>query len=184
MIARAINGAVHAIDRDQAVPVTCDEIVTHAFEDARDDVYRYLLTLCLPPALAQEATQEVFLRLYMSLSKGERIDNPRGWIFRVAHNHALILRRQEGFQEVFDPDIESTVRDSGDNPEQMLLRQERRLQFHRAVSTLSEQQRNCLYLRADGFRYREIAAILGVTDSTVSVFLRRAITRLRKALDV
>jgi len=38
--------------------------VSRLFEEARDDVYRYLLTLGLYPPQAQEATQEVFLRLY------------------------------------------------------------------------------------------------------------------------
>src|ERR1700761_4788001 len=63
--------------------------VGRLFEEARDDVYRYLLTLGLHPPRAQEAVQEVFLRLYATLKKGETIQNPRGWIFRVAHNYGL-----------------------------------------------------------------------------------------------
>src|SRR6185369_17554948 len=51
--------------------------VSRLFEEARDDVYRYLLTLGLHPPQAQEATQEVFLRLYTTLRKGEEIQNPR-----------------------------------------------------------------------------------------------------------
>jgi RNA polymerase sigma-70 factor, ECF subfamily len=180
----SILSGVRSLGRGQVVPLTSEEIVTRAFEDARHDVYHYLLTLGLSAAHAQETTQEVFLKLYIVLQKGERIESLRGWIFRVAHNHAVTLRRQEDSNVVFDPNIETTVVDSGDTPEQALLRKERRLQFHRAVSTLSEQQRTCLYLRADGFRYREIAEIMGVSDSTVSEFLRRALTRLRKALHV
>ena len=41
------------------------------YEEARDDVYRYLLTLGLHPPRAQEAAQEVFLRLYTALRKGD-----------------------------------------------------------------------------------------------------------------
>jgi len=52
-----------------------------------------------------------------------------------------------------------------------------------AVAALSPQQRQCLHLRTEGFRYREIAAILNISDSSVGEFLRRAIVRLRKALD-
>ena len=53
--------------------------VSRLFEEARDDVYRYLLTLGLHPPRAQEAAQEVFLRLYATLKKGEEIENPRAW---------------------------------------------------------------------------------------------------------
>jgi RNA polymerase sigma-70 factor (ECF subfamily) len=179
-----LSAGVRSLGRSQVAPLTSEEIVTRAFEDARGNVYHYLLTLGLPAAQAQEATQEVFFRLYLSLENGERIQSLRGWIFRVAHNYAVTLRRQEDLNVVFDPHIETNVTDPNDTPEQALLRKERRLQFHRAVSTLSEQQQTCLYLRADGFRYREIAEIMGVSDSTVSEFLRRALTRLRKALHV
>ena len=50
--------------------------VAHLFLEARDDVYRYLLTLGLHPPRAQEAVQEVFLRLYATMKKGEEIENP------------------------------------------------------------------------------------------------------------
>ena len=58
-----------------------EEQVTRAFEEVRDDVYRYLLTLGLPSPQAQEATQEVFLRLYLALRKGDLIQNRRGGFF-------------------------------------------------------------------------------------------------------
>ena len=69
--------------------MTLQDQVAQLFEEARDDVFRYLLNLGLYPPQAQEATQEVFLRLYPALKKGEEIQNPRGWIFRVAHNLGL-----------------------------------------------------------------------------------------------
>ena len=134
----------------------------------------------LPSPQAQEATQEVFLRLYVVLRRGERVDNPRGWIFRVAHNHGLSLRGLERTAVALDPRLP----DSSENPEQLLLDRERSARFHRAVTGLSEQQQVCLYLRAEGFRYREIADILRISDSSVGEFLRRAIARLRKDLHV
>jgi RNA polymerase sigma-70 factor, ECF subfamily len=185
MIGRLLNGAIEAVEPirlSEAERVTCELQVTRLYEEARDDVYRYLLTLGLAPPQAQEAAQEVFLRLYADLQKGKRIDNPRGWVFRVAHNHGVTLRGREGIMRPFDPELETQLFDRSDNPEQALLDRERRLRLHRAVDSLSDQQRNCLYLRAEGFRYREIATILGISDSTVSEFLRRAITRLRKVL--
>lgn len=185
MIGRLFNGAIEAAQPmrlDEAEPVSCESQVTRLYEEARHDVYRYLLTLGLAPPQAQEAVQEVFLRLYADLQKGKRIDNARGWIFRVAHNYGVTVRGREGILRQFDPELETRLLDKSDNPEQALLDRERRLRFQHAVDALSDQQRNCLYLRAEGFRYREIAAILGISDSTVSEFLRRAITRLRKAL--
>src|SRR5882724_2952907 len=87
------------------------------FEETRDDVYRYLLTLGLHPPQAQEAAQEVFLKLYVTLKKGEDIQNPRGWIFRVAHNLGLKIRAKQSTQVPFDPEIELKLRSPELNPE-------------------------------------------------------------------
>ena len=46
--------------------------VAQLFQEAREDVYRYLLTLGLYPPQAQEAAQEVFLRLYTPCAKGKK----------------------------------------------------------------------------------------------------------------
>jgi len=59
--------------RKEQTGTALQEQVSRLFEEARDDVYRYLLTLGLYPPQAQEATQEVFLRLYATLRKGEDI---------------------------------------------------------------------------------------------------------------
>lgn len=163
--------------------MTPEETVTELFASAREDVYRYLLTLGLGPAQAQDATQEVFLRLYGVMRKGQRIENPRAWVFRVAHNHGLTVRGKDRAVGPLEPGVEMRVADSGGSPEQRVIEQERRARLGEAVATLSPQQRQCLHLRTEGFRYREIAEILGISDSSVGEFLKRAVVRLRKALD-
>src|ERR1035441_10404359 len=157
--------------------------VAELFEAAREDVYRYLLTLGLVPAQAQQATQDVFLRLCAALRKGQRIANMRAWIFRVAHNHGLTLRGQEQRWRPFDPDLEMRIPERAGSPEQRLIERERNRNLDHALASLSPQQRQCLHLRTEGFRYREIAGILNISDSGVGEFLRRAIVRLRKVLD-
>src|ERR1700691_4346111 len=104
--------------------------VAKFFEESRDDVYRYLLTLGLPPPRAQEAVQEVFLRLYGALKKGEDIQNPRGWIFSVAHNYGLKLRERQASESPFPPALELRLASKADYPERLLLERERMAQFH------------------------------------------------------
>jgi RNA polymerase sigma-70 factor, ECF subfamily len=162
---------------------TLQDRVSRLFEESRDDVYRYLLTLGLHPPKAQEAVQEVFLRLYATLRKGEAIENPRGWIFRVAHNYGLKVRERQISEEPFDVNLEARLTEPAENPEQELLERERMLRFHHAVEGLSEQQKRCIFLRMEGLRYPEIASSLGISASAVGEFLRRAMTRLKKVRD-
>jgi RNA polymerase sigma-70 factor (ECF subfamily) len=157
--------------------------VGQLFEECREDVYRYLLTLGLTPPRAQEATQEVFLRLYAVMKKGDAIQNPRAWVFRVAHNWGLKVRARYAAETPFDPELEVRLASPGRNPEQDMLARERMQRFHHAVEGLSEQQKRCLFLRMEGLRYPEIATTLGISASAVGEFLRRAVARLKKVRD-
>ena len=173
------DGILGLAQPDRAVTALQDQ-VAQLFQEARDDVYRYLLSLGLYPPQAQEGAQEVFLRLYVTLKKGENIQNPRAWIFRVAHNLGLKIRARQSSQAPFDADMESRLSSSEMNPEESLIDREEKLRFHRAIEGLSEQQRRCLFLRLEGLRYPEIGSVLGISASAVGEFLRRAISRLKK----
>jgi len=156
--------------------------ITQMYDELREPVYRYLLCRSATPIDADDVVQETFLRLYRHLNAGGKEDNLRGWIFRVAHN--LSINQVKRHSHLFSPapggeaELEIAQADPGPSPEELLLRREKMAHVHAAICTLSEQQQQCLYLRAEGFRYREIAEILGVTMSTVAESLRRAIKKL------
>ena len=167
-------------------PLTGPELqdqVAQLYTETREDVYRYLLTLGVHPPKAQEAVQEVFLRLYSSLKKGEKIESLRGWVFRVAHNYGLKVRARQSAEEKFDPAFESRLMAPSANAERDLLDREKMTRLNTAVEGLSEQQKRVLFLRMDGLRYPEIAAALGISASAVGEFLRRALLRLKKVRD-
>ena len=170
--------------RQEQTGTSLQDRVSRLFEEARDDVYRYLLTLGLYPPQAQETAQEVFLRLYATLRKGEEIQNPRAWIFRVAHNLGLKIRARQHSEEPLNPESSAVpYARHAETPESDLLERERMMRFHAAVQGLSEQQRRCLFLRLEGLRYPEIGSTLGISASAVGEFLRRAMVRLKKVRD-
>jgi RNA polymerase sigma-70 factor (ECF subfamily) len=154
-----------------------DAEVEQAYRETRGAVCAYLLYLGVPEGKAQEVTQEVFLRLYQTLRKGTPIENLRAWSFRVAHNLGLKVRSRERAFRSVSQNWERFAHPS-ESPESELLDRERKARVAAALEDLSQQQRNCLYLRSQGLRYREIAEVMGISPSTVNEFLRRAIARL------
>jgi RNA polymerase sigma-70 factor (ECF subfamily) len=177
----SLGGQLAGVLRTSRASSALQDTVAQLFEETRDDVYRYLLTLGLHPPQAQEAAQEVFLRLYTTMRKGVEIENPRAWIFRVAHNFGLKVRARPEAHPRYDPGISGEIVSQQPDIESALIERERMRRFHRAVEALSEQQKRCLFLRLEGLRYAEIAAALGISASAVGEFLRRAVSRLRKA---
>ncbi len=164
--------------------VKLDERVTQLFELLREPVYHYLLVIFRSPAEAEDITQETFLQLYKHLHDGERIDNIRFWVFRVAHNLAVNRQKREQiYEHLAEPswdEIFERLADSAPDPEQLLLIQERMQRLHAAMAWLSPQERQCLHLRVEGFRYREIGEIVGISTSSVAEFLRRGIRKLMR----
>jgi RNA polymerase sigma-70 factor, ECF subfamily len=161
-----------------ATSASMEADVERAYRETRDAICSYLLCLGVPVAQAQEVTQEVYLRLYQTMRKGEQIMSTRAWLFRVAHNLGLKVRSAERAFRALPPQLDRFTASVSDSPERTMLDREKMQRVQEAVAALSAQQRNCLYLRSEGLRYREIADVLGISASTVNEFLRRAITRL------
>ena len=147
----------------------------------RAAICAYVRCLGVPEAQAQEVTQEVYLRLYQTMRKDEEILNVRAWLFRVAHNLSVRVRSRERAFRSVDTDWERFTALNVESPERAVLHREKMQQVQSALETLSPQQRNCLYLRSEGLRYREIATVMGISSSSVNEFLRRAIARIAEA---
>jgi RNA polymerase sigma-70 factor, ECF subfamily len=179
---RAINGG--AGQRTVTPEVTLDEKINQLFTSLRGPLYRYLVEAFGHPAEAEEIAQEAFLRLYRVLQRGEEVAHERAWLFRVAHNLALDQLKSLKFAQVLEPEAwERLAEARGDgrmNPEQHTLERERLARVRAALTSLSPQERQCLHLRAEGFRYREIGEILGISQWTVVEFLRRGIRKLMR----
>lgn len=185
MDAHPLTGQPLVVDRD--ADDSLHDVVCRAYEAERLTVYRYLASLGLEPEAAQDLTQEVFLRLYLALRRGEDIRMPRAWLFSVASRLFLNVRRNEAAYPRVRGEEAARVLDALPDPTQStdeaLIRRQRLHAVADAVQALSAQQRICLRLRAEGLRYREIADVLGVSVGTVSEFVRRALARLRKVVD-
>lgn len=161
--------------------MTVHERVEQIYEQERANIYAYLLYFGLPAVRAQELAQDSFLKLYMQMSKGQFIENPRAWLYRVAHNLALRSYKREPQFDEWDPDAPAP--DPQPDPERALIEKRQRSRLHQAVRGLSPQQRNCLHLRVQGLRYREIGEVIGISTSAVGEFLRRAAVRLKEAVN-
>jgi RNA polymerase sigma-70 factor (ECF subfamily) len=163
------------------------DVVSRVYEAERLSVYRYLASLGLEPETAKDLTQEVFLKLYVALRRGEEIRMLRPWMFRVASHLFLNVRRGETVAPHLRGDeavrVIDAFADPGPATDETLIRRQRLQAVASAFRGLSPQQRICLRLRAEGLRYREIAEVLGVSAGTVSEFVRRALARVKKAID-
>ena len=157
--------------------------VLRLFDEFRRPLLRYGLSLGISVHDAEEVVQETFLALFRHLQQGRPRENLRGWIFRVTHNLAL----KQGYATKAERDrTEAAERaeepqDPALTPEEQLSAVQRQRKLWAVVAALPETDQACLRLRAEGLRYREIAAALGVSLGSVSMSLARSFSRLMRA---
>jgi RNA polymerase sigma-70 factor (ECF subfamily) len=140
--------------------------------------------LGLSPEDAEDSVQEAFLRLHSRFGSMPDRTNVRGWLFQVAKNLARDKRKSAWARRTSvscgDYERLASIKDANDSPETSLLKQERLHWFRSAMARLTEQQVECLQLRASGLRYREIAAVMGISISSVGELVQRATIRLNE----
>jgi RNA polymerase sigma-70 factor, ECF subfamily len=116
---------------------------------------------------AQDASQEVFLKLYRSLAKVEAQGNISGWLYRVTVNASHDLRRRRPAAAVPMEDAGELASGEAD-PQEQTAELERRRVLRMSLRTLSEKERAALVLRdLEGLSTGEVARVLGSSEATV-----------------
>ena len=185
--ADSINEFLFPDTATPALPAKPSEIeceVMSLFEQHRNPLLRYVLSFGIPVHDAEEIIQAVFLSLFRHLQLRRSRQNLRGWLFRVAHNLALKQRyanRRSQTATASDWTIAERQLDPSPDPEEQLSFTQKRNRLLAVLHALPEEDQCCLRLRAEGLRYREIAALLGISLGAVSISLTRSLARLIRA---
>src|SRR5712692_3782074 len=119
---------------------------------------------------AQDLAQESFMRLYRLGPDFLPAGEARFWLYRVARNLALNeLKRRHTRNRLLGAVVE-IFRQHAPNPEEQLQNEERRALVLSLLKRLPEHQRAALLLREqEAMSYRDIARVLGISESKVKV---------------
>lgn len=151
-------------------------------------VYNLILRMVRNPELAEDLTQEVFVRVYRSLRSFEGRASLSTWIYRVAYNVAMSelakARYRHEMGSLDDIGQRAIVDDRWESEAKMLdkIDQARAIRLiSRMIDELRPEQRGAIALYYQGGKsYREISEIMGIPIGTVKTILFRAKTELRR----
>lgn len=158
----------------------------HAFrllvEKYRNDVFRTVFAVLRDQKEAEDAAQEVFMKIYSSLSQYEN-QGFKTWMTRIAVNHAIdvkrkLARRKEEVAEAIEQQALGTPRDSVENE---LMDNERLRQVRKRLDELPDNYRDVIY----GFyiaekSYQQLADEQKVQVKTIETKLYRARIWMKK----
>ena len=160
------------------------------FEQHFDRVYALVFRLLGDRHSAQDAAQEVFLKIHRAAHTLDPSRDPEPWITTIAYNVCRDLWRSGAYRlsrnaaSIDDPEHGDTPLTSReDDPEQALLRTERRDEVRSAIAALPEALRAAVVLREyQGMSYEQVAETTGTTPVAARKRYSRALAELAKLL--
>ena len=149
-----------------------------------DKIYRFIYLKVSSTETAQDLTSETFMKGWDKFKiDQEGIDNPRAFLYRIAHNLVVDFYRNKGKTQIVSAEFVQ-LEDPRTNLEKEAKTGSDMFLVRRALATLKDDYQNVIiwhYL--DDMPIKEVATMLGKTEETTRVTLHRALKALRARLD-
>lgn len=157
------------------------------YRQYRSPMFRVALAVLRDEGLAEDAVQQSFLRIFQNFEKIEWDDcnKIRSFIVILVRNAAIDLYRRRKKERVISfEELERPLPELGPPVEERVISSLEGEEAARLLTELDERARHLLVLRYyHGYRNKEIAELLGMTQAQVALGLHRGKERLRRRLE-
>ena len=142
----------------------------------KNELYRLALRITLNHAEAEDIVQETMIKIWNRREQWDEIESIEAFCLTICRNMALDRqKRMDNQSATLDEGNDRADRSYTANPEEHAIDRDRVELVKRLIEKLPEKQRTCMQLRdIEGKAYREIAAILNITEQQVKVNIFRA----------
>jgi RNA polymerase sigma-70 factor (ECF subfamily) len=160
--------------------LTADKQFLDQIQGIRDQVFRVAKRILISKEEAEDATQEVILKLWnMEESKRKSFNNLEAYTITMAKNHCLdrikskqaqVLSLNEQFQSQPSPSLQKQIEVSNEMEWVVKL-----------IDQLPERERKILQLREiEQYEFDQIASLMEIPEGTVRVYLSRIRKKIKK----
>jgi RNA polymerase sigma-70 factor, ECF subfamily len=172
--AKIFVGLMSPISLDATTSETEQITFDEAFTQHHRTVFRTARAVVQDSGLAEDITQEVFLRLYHHKEDIKNNEMLRPWLIRVAINVARNtirgnIRANAREENYFKETVENSIFEVDAEFEQ----RETISEVQKALNKVKEPLRSCLVLKQQGLSYREIAETLSLNETSIGQFVAR-----------
>ena len=149
----------------------------------KNELYRLALRITLNPAEAEDIVQETMIKIWNRRDQWDEIESIEAFSLTICRNLAVDkMRKIEGQNQSLDEVAnDAPDRSYSSNPEEQAMQQDRIELIRRLIGQLPEKQRSAMQLRDfEGKSYKEIAAIIGISEEQVKINIFRARQAIRQ----
>ena len=146
-------------------------------------IYAKCLSILRDEMLAEDATQEIFMKIFMNLSRFEEKAKFSTWIYSITYNYCIDYLRRKQKGDIFSEDIEKAADVQDDIPDETLLEMETK-QLKQLLDQMPTGDKTILLMKyQDDLSIKEIADALNKSESAVKMKLKRAKEKAQQLKD-
>ena len=142
----------------------------------KNELYRLALRITMNAAEAEDVVQETMMKVWNRREQWNQIESIEAFCLTICRNLSLDkMRRMDNQTQSLDAAYDPKDFHVASNPEEQAVQRDRIQLVRQLINMLPEKQRSCMQLRdMEGKSYKDIAAILGITEEQVKVNIFRA----------
>lgn len=161
-----------------------EEAFCRFFNAFKNKIYSFSFSFTRSSEIAEEITQDVFMKVWTNRESLTRIGNIDAWLSTITKNLCFNYLKKLALERKATDALQKTQAYSEQNVEQYLFYKERVIQVAEAVEQLSPQQRLIFSLNRDkGLKNEEIAHQLNLSPNTVKTHMVSALRKIRSFLE-
>lgn len=148
----------------------------------KDKLYRYALNILKSDVDAEDVIQEVLIKVWQRRDQFDLIDNKEAWCMTVTRNLCIdkIRAKKQSSQDVSEYHF---IADHSATPDIQTEDRENLKIVMDVLNSLPENQKEIIHLRdIEGYTYKEISDLIGISEDQVKVNLFRARQKLKEKL--
>ena len=138
-------------------------------------VYSRCISLLKDPSLAQDATQEIFVKIFINLSKFSERSKFSTWVYSIAYNYCIdMIRRRKKQKNIFSDEMEKAPDIVEEVPDSELMEMEV-ARLKQVLEKIPVGDKAVLLMKyQDEMQIKEIAQVLDKTESAIKMKIKRA----------
>ncbi len=144
-------------------------------------VFSKCISLLKNEEQAQDATQEIFMKIFLNLAKFSGKSKFSTWVYSITYNFCIdYIRRKKKEKSIFSDEIENTAEPIEDVPDRELMEMEL-TRLKKVLNHIPTGDKAILLMKyQDELSIKEIAAILSKSESAIKMKIKRAKHKAQK----